>query len=452
MALQKEIKLGIFVFSGILFFLLLILRIGNFSFGKSYVFFVEFSDVSGLPIKSSIKMYGVDIGKISDMKLENGLVRVAVEVKKDIKIFKNAKITIASSGMIGAKNLNITGGDNSQGFIEKGDVVRGFDPVSIDKIIEKVSNIFNEIAPDGNMKNMSLVKTLKNLEEITHKLNEGLGKNSSDIRQIVVSIRDAANSINVLSSDLKDLVHNNKEGLQQDVDKIGEILEKISTAGDKINTFMETLNTGKGTIPTLVNDEKMAYELKETFTKVKDVSTDLKNFTNRIKKIDIYWDAELEHNFDDDLTRTNAGITFEPRDDKRYIFKFNNLVADSIGKFDKGDQKYNSFTALIEKDFNKFRLHAGMVKSYGGVGGEYRAFENFGIGTEVYRFTRENKSGDKIPWIDAYAYYNFVKWARLKVGVSDIAEKPSMTAGVDISIRDDDISYLLGFVGLATTK
>ena len=445
----KEIKLGFFVVLALSVFLFLVFKLGNFSLGKYYSFTVYFTDVSGLSVKSPIKMSGVEIGTVEDLQLEKGLAKVTAKIKTGIAVYKNSKITIASTGVVGSKYLEITKGEGESDIVKEGDVLQGVSPYSMEKLMEKIMTVFDGFTANGKVEKSSIFKTIRNLEQITDKINKGLGQDERDMREIVVNVRDATKSINYVSGELATLMKNNKAEIQKDLDKVGDITTSLKAAGEKINKFLDKINNGDGTIAALVNDDKMAKELKDTIGSLKDVSNDIKGFTGKAKKIDVYWNTELDYNSKDKLQRTDAGIIIAPKPDKRYILKVNNFSSDNSSSYDAGDQKYNSFTALIEKDFGNTTLHGGVMKSTGGIGAKYKYNNKIGVGVDAYRFSRETNTGKKVPWVDPYISYNFVRWAKLKVGYSDALERASMSASVDISIKDEDIAYLFGLVGLS---
>jgi phospholipid/cholesterol/gamma-HCH transport system substrate-binding protein len=448
----KEVKLGFFVVIALSVFLSLIFMLGNFSFGKYYSFSVYFSDVSGLSVKSPIKISGVEIGIVENLQLEKGEAKVIAKVKKDVVVYKNSRITIASTGVVGSKYLEITKGEGDTeiaGIVKDGDTLRGIAPYNMEKILSKVMNVFDGFTSKGDIEKSDIFKTIRNLEQITDKINKGLGKDQQDIRDIVINVREATKSINYVSGELQILMKNNKKEIQEDINKVGQIMTHLNSAGAKINQFLDKINNGEGTISTLVNDEKMAKELKDTIMSLKDVSNDIKGFTSKAKKIDVYWNTELDYNYQDSLQRTSAGIIIAPKPDKRYILRVNNFASDTLTNYDAGNQKYNSFTALIEKDFGKSTLHAGLIKSEGGIGAKYKITKNIGVGVDAYRFSRKNTAGSKVPWVDPYISYNLTKWAKVKVGYNDALEKSSVNASIDIAIKDEDISYLFGLAGLS---
>ena len=60
-------------------------------------------DASGLVKRSSVKMAGIDVGIIEDIKLQNGKARVQMVIKSDVPITRSARIEIRPNGILGDK-------------------------------------------------------------------------------------------------------------------------------------------------------------------------------------------------------------------------------------------------------------------------------------------------------------------------------------------------------------
>ena len=62
--MNGEMKVGLFVIVGSVLFGTAIFLLGDYSFQKFYTVNAEFIDVAGLPDKSTVKLSGVEVGKI----------------------------------------------------------------------------------------------------------------------------------------------------------------------------------------------------------------------------------------------------------------------------------------------------------------------------------------------------------------------------------------------------
>ena len=69
--MNGEMKVGLFVIVGSVLFGTAIFLLGDYSFQKFYTVNAEFIDVAGLPDKSTVKLSGVEVGKIKRIYLDN---------------------------------------------------------------------------------------------------------------------------------------------------------------------------------------------------------------------------------------------------------------------------------------------------------------------------------------------------------------------------------------------
>ncbi len=123
---KRNVRLGIFIFIGLLFFVIGIMAIGaiNKAFTKTIFVTAEFNDVSGLQPGDNIWFNGVKVGTVKEMDfLPNANVKVKMKVEeKSIEfIKKNANAKVASDGLIGSKIIVIYGGTPEAAHIESGD-------------------------------------------------------------------------------------------------------------------------------------------------------------------------------------------------------------------------------------------------------------------------------------------------------------------------------------------
>ena len=73
----------------------------------------------------------------------------------------------------------------------------------------------------------------------------------------------------------------------------------------------------------------------------------------------------------------------------------------------------------------------------------------FALETDIYSAKRFSKNYEKILWFNTNLVYSPIRWATIKAGMSDILERQNFTFGIDVNVKDEDISYLFGLLGLA---
>ncbi|WP_419786411.1 outer membrane lipid asymmetry maintenance protein MlaD [Pseudodesulfovibrio sp.] len=114
MKLKKETAVGLFVLVGLLAVAYMSIKLGNvrmFS-DKYYSISADFSDISGLKINAPIQMFGVKIGFVETITLdqEKGVARVGMLIDKGVKLTDDAIVSVKTNGLIGDKYLKIAPG------------------------------------------------------------------------------------------------------------------------------------------------------------------------------------------------------------------------------------------------------------------------------------------------------------------------------------------------------
>ena len=215
-----ELKVGIFIFIGIVILSVIIFSIGNFySVKQGYTLNVVFSFANGIGIGAPVRYSGVEVGEVQDIKVyfdekENRpLVKIGVWVSQNTWINENAKASINTLGLLGEKYLEIAPGTRDTRLLEKGDTLRGQDPVSTEEIarstkelIEKIGTLtesINKIAGDESVRT-SLKNTVNNMEAL-----------SGDLRDFLSYAKQGKGTIGRLMSD--DTLYNHIDDMILDI-------------------------------------------------------------------------------------------------------------------------------------------------------------------------------------------------------------------------------------------
>ena len=116
--INTELIVGLFMVAGFVAFGYLSLQMGEFSIfnlEKTYSIAAEFDNVSGLKVGAGIEIAGVNVGKVSNIGLnEHGQAKVTLLVDQDIRITSDAIASIRTQGLIGDKYIKIIQGADEE--------------------------------------------------------------------------------------------------------------------------------------------------------------------------------------------------------------------------------------------------------------------------------------------------------------------------------------------------
>ena len=109
-----ETTVGVFLFVGLLLIGIMTVKLGHVSFfgDKTYPLSAGFTSVTGLRVGSPIYMFGIEVGRVERLTMDQKNRKAAVElqIKQGIKIYDDAIATIKTEGLIGDKYLGIDPG------------------------------------------------------------------------------------------------------------------------------------------------------------------------------------------------------------------------------------------------------------------------------------------------------------------------------------------------------
>lgn len=161
-----EIKVGIFVFIGILILVWFVLMIGNFKLLRvGYDIKVAFGFANGIKIGAPVRIAGVDKGEVKEIRLthdEKGKAKIYIKayLDSDAQVPADSRAWVNTLGLLGEKYLEIIPGKDYKNILPQGGLLVGEDPTSV----QEVTDLAKDIA-------LQAKDTLGALEEVLKGLN-----------------------------------------------------------------------------------------------------------------------------------------------------------------------------------------------------------------------------------------------------------------------------------------
>ncbi|MCJ2165868.1 MULTISPECIES: outer membrane lipid asymmetry maintenance protein MlaD [unclassified Pseudodesulfovibrio] len=112
--MKKETAVGIFVIMGLLAVVYMSVKLGNVQLfsDKYYMIKADFTDISGLKVNAPVQMYGVEIGFVGEIALDQkkSVASVSLMIAKEVELTDDAIAAIKTNGLIGDKYVKIAPG------------------------------------------------------------------------------------------------------------------------------------------------------------------------------------------------------------------------------------------------------------------------------------------------------------------------------------------------------
>ena len=120
--MKLETKVGIFFFAAIAILGLLIIRTEKMVvFGKKNTnqYAMDFEQVAGLSVQSQVRVAGVKVGTVDEIRLEGGKARVIIGLPTDVPVYADASVQLSSLGILGEKYVDLNQGKPAAGLMAR---------------------------------------------------------------------------------------------------------------------------------------------------------------------------------------------------------------------------------------------------------------------------------------------------------------------------------------------
>jgi phospholipid/cholesterol/gamma-HCH transport system substrate-binding protein len=295
MALSTEKKVGLFFILGLILFGVMMELGGQWNpFGKSVPYHTFLSSVTGLKLGDSVRLAGVDVGKITGIKVLDGRVRLDFEVEKGTRLRTDSVASLRMTNLLGGQFLGVSFGTPTAPILSAGAAVQGKDTASVDTVMSTMS----DLATDAK----SLVTELnRNQQELVGKLSSILDENRGNLKGSLSNLNSITSkfdrgdgSLALLLND-KSLYRNTKEvtanlknitaRIEKGEGTIGKLVQddafyveakgalaNMNKGMKDMNEIAGKINRGEGTMGQLVNDKKLYAELSGASKNIKEIT------------------------------------------------------------------------------------------------------------------------------------------------------------------------------------
>lgn len=242
----KQIKstfVGIFIIVGIILFVLLYTWFsGRLGLRNTYDVVVMFDDVLGLRIGDPVMVYGMEKGKVKDLKIDQNKIKSLLAIDRDIIIPEDSKIFIKSISMLGAdRYVKIVPGSSDKTASVYYGTGGGFDLGALGAQLD------------------SLMLVIKNFKLGDFDLNKIATKLTRDMNR-------------------------NLETLTESVKGPAEKIEHLSVRLDSLTALL----SGDGTVAKLIKSDELYEEVRQTNQALKSLIEDIKENPQKYINIKVF--------------------------------------------------------------------------------------------------------------------------------------------------------------------
>ena len=238
MKIAKMTLLKVIVFSVVCvgFTVLLGVKLANTRlFADAYDLKARFTDATGVMAGDAVKLSGVDVGRVTDATIQDGVAVVTFNVDETVSLPTDTVIGIRWRNVVGQRFLYIYPGDDSD-TLANGDVI----PTSQTEDVADIGEFLNRAGP--------ILKAIdpEEANAFLRAMNTALEGNEADLRNLIDQGAILGTELAKTDEQIKSLLFNADKIMHafanQD-DSIRQILDDLNTVGGMLSRRTTDLNT-----------------------------------------------------------------------------------------------------------------------------------------------------------------------------------------------------------------
>ncbi len=316
MKLSKEVKVGLTIIAAIAAFIygFNFLK-GTNLFSKNKLYYATYASLDGITESNPVLLNGFKIGQVKSLSLQNinGFYAIAVEfsLDKNIKVPKYSIAKVISFDLFGAKAIDLILSDSKE-FLKSGDTLQTASEEDLKTAVNKriaplqkkaeslISSADSVLVSVGNVLDTKSQANLKQSIESMKTTFAALSKTSLLLEGLIAVERAKLSAILSNVNTITQNLENNNERLSGVIKNFGSISDSLAKSNlkqviDNTNLvmtqtkdIMQKINSGKGTMGLLVNNDSLYHKLDKTVLDLDKLLIDLRKNPSRYISVSVF--------------------------------------------------------------------------------------------------------------------------------------------------------------------
>jgi ABC-type transporter Mla subunit MlaD len=422
--MKREVKTGIFLTIASLIVAAFIFVVGDLStlFTKpGYEVLTYFSSATGLEKRTGVRLAGVKIGYVKDIRLRDTEAEVVLSIEPSVQIRTDSQATLAALGLLGEKYIEIIPGTEGP-ICQPGGKIDSIPPRGLEQLGTELAAVSGEIQETGRVlrdllgseesrSNLALI--LENLAAFASDLkafsgtnspavNRGIQRGTEAVENFDARVRALSDSLDELVLLLKDVVAENRDTIRENLEDIKALLEKADHSLGTLDETLNKVNRGEGTLGKLIQEQGLYDEAQKAVGDVQRAVQPVSSFRLRGRlQFDIFTQPEQ--------LKSHLALSVWPDEDK---FVMAGLVQDPFE---------DDFTFSLQGGLRLGDVvaRAGVIESRAGGAVDYFALrDRLRFTFEAYDINRAQS-----PHFRFFSSYSPVSYISLLFGLDDFGLK-----------------------------
>src|ERR1044071_387558 len=263
-----ETRLGIFFALALIAAFVIMEVVGSFDFFKSGIrIHARFKTVQELKEGDPVKMAGVPIGRVEEIKLLADTVDVLMKLNKPDNVRTDSKAVVKFAGLMGQNFVSLTFGSPAGPKATDGTLIEAEEQPDLNALMTKMENVATGVE--------NLTKSLSgdSIQNLLGPFTDFMKENRAQITAMFANMKAISAQIAEGKGTFGRMVHD--EALYQSaltaVTNMNETVADIERAVAQAQTVMNDINAGKGTMGKLAKDEALYNDATTAMTNLREI-------------------------------------------------------------------------------------------------------------------------------------------------------------------------------------
>jgi phospholipid/cholesterol/gamma-HCH transport system substrate-binding protein len=301
-----ETRLGLFVAVAAVaaFFIVEVLGVTDL-FKPSLHLRAQFNNIDELKVGDPVKMAGVPVGRVEEVKLATNKVDVELRLNRGTPVHTDSKATVRFAGLMGQNYISIDFGSADAPLLEPNQTISTMEQPDLNSLMtklddvatgvqnltksftgDKIDNLLGPFTDFMKENNPRLSAILANMQSITTQVKSGQGSVGKMIYDdqlynaayaSVTNLQSTADQIKLTVVDARGIVTQAKSimgDVQAGKGTVGKLLEdpalynQTTAMMTNARSIMEKINTGQGSVGKLIKDQEFYKNAKLSLQKL----------------------------------------------------------------------------------------------------------------------------------------------------------------------------------------
>jgi phospholipid/cholesterol/gamma-HCH transport system substrate-binding protein len=314
--LSKEVKVGLTIIAAICFFIygFNFLK-GTNLFSKNKLYYATYATLDGVTESNPVMLNGFKIGQVKSLSLQNknGYYPIVVEfsLDKTIQVPKFSIAKVVSTDLFGAKAIELILSDSKE-FLNSGDTLqtaseedlktavdKRIAPLQkkaetlisdVDSVMNSVNNVF-DAKTQANLKTSieSIKFTFASLSKTATTLDGLLAVEQAKLAAILANVNSITKNLENNNEKLTHVI-SNFSSISDSLAKsnLKQVIENTNLVMTQTKDIMAKVNSGKGTMGLLINNDSLYVKLDKTVGDLDKLLIDLKKNPGRYVSVSVF--------------------------------------------------------------------------------------------------------------------------------------------------------------------